>query len=428
MTKIGEVTDHRFKTRKFGVTVYQKQFTDRRGVKVFARSWSYSKMVNGKTAVFPLGFNKAKAEKLAEEIAAYLSIQTNTLDMAIATYNPRVAVRANHVPTFQEIIDAYEKALNIIGRRGSRVGAGSFKGYKSSLFTMLRKVDAHRRGKPFESYTGRHHVDYEPWFGKPVDILTTKFAMDFKLASLPSDEDADEDDLLTAKISADTTLRCARALFSKQALRYYKEIGLNLPDISGFMSEPDYGAKKYFELLPPDVIVNVMRASIELRIADLDAYRAFVLCMHCGLRRAEAIAFKPHWLRLEDRPMINVVAGGGFCPKHGHGRRVMIERWVFDLLTEVGPVQSEKSLDRLNDWMKGLIPKEFAVNKANHELRKLFISWKAKTEGIHAAATQAGHSDVKVTTTHYADSTMPERLLPLWKEETGAAILKFNVA
>lgn len=428
MTMIGEVTEHRFKTRKFGVTVYQKQFTDRRGVKVFARSWSFSKMVNGKTAVFPLGFNKAKAEKLAEEIAAFLSIQTNTLDMAIATYNPRVAVRANHVPTFQEIIDAYEKALNIIGRRGARVGAGSFKGYKSSLFTMLRKVDAHRRGKPFESYTGRHHVDYEPWFGKPIDILNTKFAMDFKLASLPADEDSDEDDLLTAKISADTTLRCSRALFSKQAMRYYKEIGLNMPDIAGFMEEPDYGAKKYFVLLPPNVIVDVMRASMMLREADLDTYRAFVLCMHCGFRRAEAIAFKPHWLRQEDRPMIHVVAGGGFSPKGGHGRRVAIEQWVFDLIKEIGPVQSAKSLDKLNDWMKALIPKEFAVNKPNHELRKCWVSHKAKTEGILAAAQQAGHTDPKITATHYADNLLPIRLLDLWKEETGAAILKFNAA
>jgi len=416
MTKIGELTDYRFKTRKLGITLFRQEFTDRHGVKKYARSWYYAKMINGKTARFPLGFNKAKAEKLAEEIASFLSIPTNTLDLAMITYNPRRAAKANHVPTFQEIIDAYESALNIIGRRGARVSASSFKGYKSSLFTMLRKVDAYRRGKPFESYTGRHHVDYAPWFGKPIDILTTKFAMDFKIASLPDDDSADEDDLLTAKISADTTMRCSRALFSKQALRYYKEIGLNVPDVSGFLSEPDYAAKKYFQLLPPDVIASIMRASIELRIAHLDTFRAFLLTMHCGLRRAEAIAFKPHWLRQEDRPMLHVVAGGEFSPKHGHGRRVVIEQWVFDLLKELGPVKDTASLDRLNDWMKGLIPEEHAVSKAVHEARKLWGSYKAKTEGILAAAQQAGHKDPKVTSTHYADSALPNSLLPFWKQ------------
>lgn len=420
MTKIDDSVAHRFKTRKLALTVYRQQFTDRHGVKQHARSWSFTKMVNGTSARFPLGFNKTRAEKLAEEIASFLSIPTNTLAMAISAYNPRHAAKANRVPTFQEILDAYESALNIIGRRGGMVSASSFKGYKSSLFTMLRKVDAYRRGKPFESYTGRHHVDYGPWFSQPIDILTRKFAMDFKLASLPDDDSADEDDLLTAKISADTILRCARALYSKQAMRYYKEIGLNIPDLSGFMDEPDYAAKKYFQLLPPDIIIAIMRDSINLRLSDVDAYRAYLLTMHCGLRRAEALAYKPHWLRQEDRPMVHVVAGGGFNPKHGHGRRVAIEQWVFALLKELGPVETPAALENLNVWMKARIPKEHAVSKAIHEARKLWVSYKAKAEGILAAAQQAGHKDPKVTATHYADNQMPDYLLPYWKSATAA--------
>lgn len=422
------MSDTQFLTRNLSVSVWRAPFADKTGAQCWGKQWYCRKMVAGKSVRFPLGTNKRAAEKLAEEITAFLSIPTNTLDMALAKYNPRRAARNNHVATFTDIVTTYESALGIIGRKGKPVSASSFKGYKSFLASLLRKVESYRTGKPFVSFFGKSNVDYSPWFDQPTDILTTKFAMDFKLASIPQDDDADEDDILTAKITADTTLRNARAFFSKMAVRYYKEVGLKLPDLSGFMSEPDFGAKRYFELLPAEVIVAVMRASIELRIADVDTYRAFLLCMHCGFRRAEAIAFKPHWLRQDDRPMIHIVAGGDFKPKHGHSRKIVIEQWVFDLLKELGPVKDTASLDRLNDWMKDLIPAEFAVSKAVHEMRKLFISFKAKTEGIHAAANQAGHRDVKVTTQHYADSLMSERLLPLWKQPTEAAILQFKVA
>jgi integrase len=211
-------------------------------------------------------------------------------------------------------------------------------------------------------------------------------------------------------------------------MRYYREMGLNLPDLSAFMSEPEFTAKKYFQLLPINVIVNVMRESLSLRIADIDAYRAFLLTMHCGLRRAEALAFKPAWLKEGDKDVIEVSVDGQFKPKHGKGRKVFIEPWVAALIRELGPVKEPASMGRLNAWATHLIPDEDKVNKPIHEMRKLWISCKAKTDGIHAASSQAGHTDVRTTTMHYADNSMSDRLIPLWKEPTAAAILKFKVA
>lgn len=418
-----------FKTRKFGIRVFKQSFLTAKGVKQFTRGWYFSRMVNGKSTRFPLGYDRKNAEKLAEEIAGFLSIPTNTIDMAETRYNPRKGDRHTTCATFSDILESYEGALAIIGRKGNPVSESSFRGYKSSLATMLRRVEAYRNGTDFISFTGRSNIDFSKWFNQPIDILTTRFAMDFKMASIPKDDgDVDEDEMLSAKISANTVLRCARALFSKQAMRYYREIELKLPDISGFMSEPEFTAKKYFQMLPMDVVVNVMRESIALRISDIDAYRAFLLTMHCGLRRAEALAYKPTWLRDGDRDVIEVAVDGRFKPKHGKGRKVFIEHWVADLLRELGPVQQSASMSRLNAWATRLIPDEDKVNKPIHELRKLWISCKAKTEGIHSASSQAGHTDVRTTTTFYADNSMPDRLLPLWKEETGAAILKFNAA
>lgn len=242
------------------------------------------------------------------------------------------------------------------------------------------------------------------------------------------EEDPDEEEILSAKITVDTSLRSVRALFSKAAIRYYRQVGLNLPDLSEFMAETGFGAKKYFMILPPEVIVKVMRASLTLKAEDVDAYRAFLLCMHCGLRRGEAIAFNPSWMRDEDRPMIYVMVKGRFLPKHGTGRKVAIERWVFDAIKKLGPVEKPEALDRLNDWARVLVPAEHGVSKVVHELRKLFVSYKAKTEGLLAAQQQAGHKDSRTTATHYADNLMSDRLVPLWKEPTEAAILKFKAA
>lgn len=417
--KVGD-TIVRFKTARFGLAVYRVRYTDGNGTEHYSRPFYFGKTTNGKLTRFPLGIDSRTAEKLAEEIAGFLSIPTNTVEMAIAKYNPKRAARASHVPTFAEILEHYKSALAIIGRKGGSVGESTFKGYRSFLATALRKVECYRAGKPFDNFMGRHHVDYSEWFDQPIDILTAKFAMDFKLASMPpppeGEEEPDEEEILSAKITVDTTLRSVRALFSKAAIRYYRQVGLNLPDLSEFMAETGFGAKKYFMILPPEVIVKVMRASLTLRADNPPAYRAFLLCMHCGLRRGEAIAFRKEWLREEDRPMLYVYTKGKFLPKHGTGRKVAIEQWVFDVLKSENYEISPEVMDYLNDWAKALIPVAHRVSKSTHELRKCWVSFKAKSEGLLAAQQQAGHKDSRTTSQHYADSLMPESLLPWWKD------------
>jgi integrase len=420
--KLPDGTVVRFKTKKLGVTVFRQRFGEENNVR-YSRPFYYSKMVAGKIARFPVGTDKARAERLAEEIHSFLSIPSNTIEMAVQTYNPRKQERATKIATFREVIDTYEGALSTIGRNGQSVSKETFKAYKKFMITFIRKVKAYRAGKPFESMKGQKNIDYSEWLDLSTNFLTSHAVMDFKNASVPSPDDEDDEEvILTAKISANTILRHARALFGAQAMRYYARQKLTLPDITGFMEEPDFNAKKYFELLPPDVIYSIMRASIELRIADLDAYRAFLLCMHCGLRRKEAIAFKPSWLRKEDRHLLYVTVNGTFSPKSGRGRKVAIEPWVASTLEELGPVEDPAALDRLKDWSAGLIPDVNSVNKAVHELRKCFISMKAKTEGLLAAQQQAGHKDANTTVEHYSDNMLSDRLIPLWKLPTAEAL------
>lgn len=416
----------RIRTKKLRITIHRTQYVDRHGRVQYSRGWYYRRMVLRKTGSFPLGVRQRSAEKLAEEIESFLSIPSNTLEMAQERYNPRAIKRAEHIATVGECLEAYRGALGIIGRKGNAVSAKSFDSYRSFLLIALRKVSAYRKGKPFESFMGQRNVDYSPWLKSSTSYLTAKWVMDLKLACLPpppeGEEEPDEEEVLTAKITADTTLRSARAFFSERALQYYTELGLRVADLSGFLREPDFGAKRYFQILPPDVIVPIMLRSLELRMADQDAYRAFLLCMHCGLRKGEALAFRPSWIRQDDRPTLYVTIRGTFSPKHGHGRKVTLEPWVADVLSSMGPVASATALDRLSGWIKELIPADHRISKPLHELRKCWTSAKAKSGGLLAAQQQAGHRDPKTTTTSYADNQMADWLMPLWREKTDEVV------
>ena len=406
-----------FRTARYGVLVYRKVYPRSDGAERPARNWIMRRTISGKTAVFSLGVDQRSAEKKADEIAAFCSIPQNTLAQAVATYNPRQKERG--LATIGDCLDTYERARAIIGRRGGAIGESTWKGYRSFLLKLVRRTVAYRDGEKWVPFNGQHHIDFTPWTKLSTDILTAKFVMDFKLATIAVDADGepitDEEEIQTAKISADTTLRNARAIFAEKALKYFGEVGMKLPDLNGFMKEPDFGAKKYFELLGADVIVGFMRQSLALRASDPEAYKVFLLCMHCGLRAGEAAAFSPDWIQNEDRMMLYVRVKGEFSPKRGKGRKVAIAPWVAAALNEAGPVRGQEPFDRLTAWVRGQLPEGSRIEKPLHELRKCWVSYKAKTEGLLAASQQAGHSDPKVTSTHYADNMLADRLVPFWE-------------
>lgn len=425
--KLPDGTIIRFTTKKLGVSVYRQRFNARDGSHQYSRSFYLSKMLHGEVARFPLGLEKREAERLADEITHFLSLPTNSMAMAIAKYNPRVAVRGTHFANFGEILDLYEKGLAFIGRKGGSVSKSSFKGYKSFILRILREVDCLRQGKPIESYSGRSNIDFSRWLGMSTEILTDKFVTDFKTASLPGEEEDDEEIILSAKISANSALTNARALFGKTALRYYKSVGVVLPDLTGFLQEPGFrDAQKYFVLLPTEVIVRIMRDSLELRMSDPEAYRVFLLCIQCGMRAGEAAAFRPSWLDKKDKWQLQIRTKGVFNPKHGHGRTVIIEQWVVDTIQELRKgelfITESGAFDRLNAWIRTRIPEEHKVFTPTHSLRKLWFSNKSKVESIQAAAEQGGHKDVKITMKHYSSNLMPEWLAPFWEMPTAEAM------
>jgi integrase len=417
-----------FRTKKFGVKVLRQAYTYQGTIR-WASRFHYAKMVNGELARFPLSANPAESERTADQIAAYFELPESTIAEAKRRFHPKALLRSSNFSTIGELFDFHEEHRKVL-----ELGEKTASGYRSALLVVLRQVDAWRRNAEFQTWSGRHNIEQliAPWLEKSLSILTARVVIDYKKLMVPSDIE-DEEEELTQKISCDTNIRNARSLFSKEALKLYRQSEtLAIPDLSEFLSVGLFNAKKYFVLQPVTVIKKLFVAAPELKASDLNAYRAFLACAQIGLRKSEAASFRMEWLQEEDTPVVLVHADGKFKPKHGHGRKVCIDPWVAEELRALSAggkyfidgtdtERTDTVFERLNAWLRG---QGVDATKPTHELRKLWFSQKSKRHGIEAAAEQGGHRDPKITMSFYSSSLMPDNVLPFWQEPTIAALAK----
>lgn len=422
----------RGKTKKMRVTIARQQYSGPAGAPRWSSRFYFAKMVNRELARFPLPSDPAKAEKLADEIAAFMELSTSTLAEARRRFNPRALERPSAFSTIGELLDYHKDHWKVL-----ELATGTGEGYHRGLTVVLRQVDAWRRGGDFESWSGMRNEKEKgklmaPWLERPLTVLTGKLGSDYQRLMVPPDLE-DEEEEITQKITCDSNLRSAKSVFSKEAMRLYKQSEtLALPDLSDFLGVSLFNAKKYFVLPELPVIRKLFALAPELRLTDLNAYRAFLLCTQAGLRKSEAAHMRMAWLQEEDAPVVRIHADGKFKPKHGHGRKVVLDPWVAmemralaadgDCFLDGNETErNEKVFDRLNAWLRKC---GVDSRKPTHELRKLWFSQKVKRDGLLKASQQGGHRDPKITSSFYADNQMPENVLPFWQEPTAAALAK----
>jgi hypothetical protein len=420
----------RFVTRRMGVSVARPQYGSPDGVRRYSKVFYYAKMIAGELARFPLSPNASDAEKLADQIAGFLSQPQNSLDAARRQFNPRAVARGSNYSTIGEVLEYHRENWRML-----EISNNSGEDYHHSLILILRQADAYRKGTEFVSWSGMRTGKAErmaPWLEKPTTLLTEQLAIDYQRLMVTADLE-DEEEIITAKISSDSNLRNARAVFSKEAMRLFRSSRtITLPDLGGFMSVSLFHAKKYFVLPDPAVIRMLFTNAPALRAEDLNAYRAFLVCVQAGLRKTEAANLRMEWMRNEDSPALLIHQDGTFKPKHGHGRKVFLDGWVAEEMRSLAgerkyfidgtdTERTDEVFIRLNGWLR---KQGINATKPTHELRKLWFSQKAKRDGIDAAAQQGGHRDPKITTSFYSSSLMPDNVLPFWEEPTLAALAK----
>lgn len=232
----------------------------------------------------------------------------------------------------------------------------------------------------------------------------------------------DEEEAAARMTSAMRTVagiyRQARSLFSADALGSAAYRALTLPvDLAKVQKQKPGDASMPQYVRPAATVVQAVVDGIrELRVADGALHLAAMMEILFGARVGTAAAVKWSWfvdqgmVDLEGRALVAVeirVAKGGLST-------VQIFRDDYAALLELkGDENKEYVIPgkdaeerrevfvRLQAWLRG---KGLDRRLPNHELRKLFGDTVTKRHGVEAASGALGHSDVKLTRKHYAES------------------------
>ena len=415
----------RCRTRRCGVAIHRQRSGSEKSGYSWSKAWYYPKMVNGAVERFPLGHDLTAAVRLADEIATFLSMPLHSLADAKKKYNPRALARQSQFSTIGELFRFHRKHFGVL-----ELSARTGRRYQVCLINILRRVEAWRKGHAVVSLRiggDAKGQEWARWMERPLTVLDAKLLEDYQTLMV-DDQDSeriDEEVILTRKITCDSNIRNARSIFSREAMMLYANSDLALPDLKKFMGVTLFNAKKYFELLPALVIRGIFDDISTLKLTDLNAYRAFLVAMHIGLRREEASSLKWSWVEMiNGKPQLSLHEDGEFRPKAGTGRRVIFEQWVWDELKALrgslgetvleGEITEryEFAFERLNKWLRD---HGVTSSKPTHELRKCWVSYIAKSQGLFSAQKMAGHRDPKTTTTYYADNLLSDELLKFWK-------------
>ena len=234
------------------------------------------------------------------------------------------------------------------------------------------------------------------------------------------------DALASARRTVNSYIRCARSLFTPAVVR---EIGgLKLPTPLPFdgIELEETGSQKYVSKI--NVQNLIADAKKDLKSADPEAYKVFLLGLFAGMRKAEIdsvewrmLDFDANVIRLEETEWLHLktrdsAAAIEIDPEMMAELRALMPApqlkpppWSqFVLQSSHAPQpdslrpyhRADDTFDRLNVWLRG---KGIRANKPLHELRKEVGAVIATEQGIFAASRFLRHSDITTTARHYAD-------------------------
>lgn len=412
----------KFRTRR-GVLVVRLRTGDH-----LAGSYTMRVKRNGRRYYFTLPSTKPEAAKLADEIDKFLDVPTNTIEQAIQRFNPAKWEKMNpetRAATVGDVLDAHERAEKALGLE-KRTG----KAYRAGLLLLFRQGLQHRRG-------GRVPSD-DAIRAMSLDELTPRLVSDFKLARAATAGD-NKSEIEKKKRSANSVFRSVTSLFTEAAREHYPH--LTLPKDFGRvlegMSYRRVEGKKY-RLPPTPTIERVMLDAWQLRNGYIDengravppdrnAYLAWLLAAHAGLRKKEIAHAVIEWVEKTTPPRVWVRSTPDFIAKGKDEGFAEVETWVVEelellaespalLLTGNETERGEEVFARLNSWLKARGLAAGKGEKAVHGLRALCGSYWATTRGIFTAQKFLRHKTVDVTNDHYADVILDKNLHRLWKE------------
>jgi integrase len=229
--------------------------------------------------------------------------------------------------------------------------------------------------------------------------------------------------------SAAALLRQARGFWSRKFARLLPFEDLPNPFEGVVIGQPR--APKYVAEFDSATLVADARA--ELRDADPEAWKAFLLLLGGGLRKGEADALV--WANVDtDRGVLRILSGKtvdsiGEVPlgpetasEFGRLRKQATGPHVLDgdirpMAKDRRTYRAEATFERLTAWLRA-----HGVNdrKPLHALRKEAGSLVNALAGIHAASRFLRHADIGITAAHYADQRQ-RAIVPVFERREGKA-------
>ncbi len=420
----GEVAEH-FEPKRTNAKRYAKSdvrywesklFHDaysRDGKRVQGTDWSVRIQHQGRRESFPLRTpNKTAAGAKAKDI--YFALNGAGWEEALQRFKPEAAAP---VLTDATVGDLIREVTTIGGLRPKTLAD-----YAKALRLIVAEVFEIDGGRDkFDPHTGGRLKWLEQVEAVPLADLTPDKVQRWKLAFLRR-AGSDPAKQRRAKTSVNSLLRQAKSLFSKKALRF---LTLKLPDplpFDGVQFEPRQ-SMRYHSAIEPWSLISVAQAELANGEGNRpEQYKVFLLSLCAGLRRNEidklewnALDFTRHVFRIEATEFLHPKTEESTGEieidpqvseiferlRQRSGGRFVIESDRMPILDATySTYRCKPVFDGLTKWLKenGVVSQ-----KPLHELRKEFGSTIANEHGIFAASRALRHTDISITTRHYAD-------------------------
>lgn len=376
-----------------------KSIKTKKGNRLFKRSpnakhWTFRAIRNHKTVYFNLGSDLDVAMGKADEIDAFLLF--NSLEDAVFKYNPNKRTPATDVlrsPTLGEIIDFLETQKNVIG-----IAHRTFQCYRRALYRVTGLSDEGARALPLKK-------------------LTKKMIRDVKSTSVQGIADVVE--LAEKKRSYNTLLKNAKSVFSNTAMAYYPD-SWSFEGLGHIKNEIFFNRVKKNYTLPDTLLIT--KTFDLMNSYSGDKFAIMAMALHFGMRRKEIFYAKRDWFDIDDeRCVILIKSEGKFRTKNGmdgytagkpaFGSKILNQSDGFDFLVTDRARQAEKTMKSLLDDMRAI---GWVRQSPLHELRKLYGSYLATTEGLYVAQSYLRHTSPAVTSQYYAKLMPSKDMLACW--------------
>ena len=385
----------------------------RDGRRVQGTDWSVRIQHQGRRESFPLDTpNKAAAAAKAKDI--FFSLNGGGWENTLQRFKPEAAAPVLGDATVGDLI----REVTAIGGLRPKTLADYAKALRLIVADIF-KIDGGT--DKFDAHTGGR----QKWIEKVETVrladVTPEKVQKWKLGFLRRAGN-DPANQRRARTSVNSLLRQAKSLFSKKAMRF---LTLKLPDPLPFESvdfEPRQ-SMRYHSSIDPWALIAAAQKELENGDGDKpEQYKIFLLSLCAGLRRNEidklewsAFDFPKHVVRIETTEFLQPKTEESTGEIEIDSQvSAIFERFRaratghFVVESDRMPIMDatyttyrcDKAFDGLLRWLK---EKGITAQKPLHELRKEFGSAIANEHGIFAASRALRHTDIGITTRHYAD-------------------------